>query len=79
MPFQLSRTTAFGLLALCVASHSWAAQPPKMKMTTPIPEGIETPTRLDTDQRFPGLDNLGKGDKAKQGWFVRYLLRAEGA
>ncbi|WP_455379355.1 DUF1254 domain-containing protein, partial [Petrachloros mirabilis] len=36
-----------GILSLCLTGIA-AAEPPKMKMSTPIPEGIETPTTLET-------------------------------
>ena len=35
-------------LVVLAASGVARAEPPKMKMTTPIPPGIETPTRLET-------------------------------
>lgn len=34
--------------ALAIAGTLSAAEPPKMKMTTPIPEGIETPNTMET-------------------------------
>lgn len=34
-------------LALSLVTQAWA-QTPKMKMTTEIPEGIETPDKLET-------------------------------
>lgn len=34
-------------VAASLASHAWA-EAPKMKMTTEIPEGIETPDKLET-------------------------------
>ena len=36
------------LALLTAAGMTWAAEAPKMKMTTPIPEGIETPDKLET-------------------------------
>lgn len=43
----MKNTTLAALTVLVLASSAWA-QPPKMKMTTPIPEGIATPDKLDT-------------------------------
>ncbi len=38
-----------GCLAfLMAAGMSWAAEAPKMRMTTKVPEGIATPDRLET-------------------------------
>jgi hypothetical protein len=36
------------LAATCLAAPAWADQPPKMKMTTDIPESITTPDRVET-------------------------------
>ncbi|MBI1178166.1 DUF1254 domain-containing protein [bacterium] len=46
----MKNTTQLTALSLVLAAtlSTEAAQPPKMKMTTPIPEGIETPNRLET-------------------------------
>lgn len=43
----MKNTTLAALTVLVLASSAWA-QPPKMKMTTPIPEGIATPDKLET-------------------------------
>ncbi|WP_455207980.1 hypothetical protein, partial [Kaarinaea lacus] len=42
------KATLLGVLIISAVSQTWAKEPPKMKMTTPIPEGIETPTKLET-------------------------------
>lgn len=42
------KTTTLAVLAVLVFASSAWAQPPKMKMTTPIPEGIATPDKLET-------------------------------
>lgn len=41
------KTTCLTTLSLLMAVSA-SAEPPKMKMTTPIPEGIETPNKLET-------------------------------
>jgi len=44
-----SRLTAVAVAAtLLTCLAAWADAPPKMKMTTPIPEGITTPDRMET-------------------------------
>ncbi|MCP5055853.1 MAG: hypothetical protein GY937_03910 [bacterium] len=42
-----SRHILFGALVSTLTMGAWA-EPPKMKMTTEIPEGIETPNKLET-------------------------------
>ena len=53
---QLTRLTSLLLAAFAAAA---SAEPPKMKMTTPVPEGIATPdkleTHLDTLTSFDGV------------------------
>ena len=43
---SITHSTTAALVGLLAASAF--AEPPKMKMTTPIPEGIETPNKLET-------------------------------
>ena len=48
---RTSRLFKAALLATIVAltaTHAWAEKPPKMKMTTKVPEGIATPDELET-------------------------------
>ncbi len=45
---QIVKATLLGVLIISAVSQTWAIEPPKMKMTTPIPEGIETPNTLET-------------------------------
>jgi hypothetical protein len=40
--------TAVMVTLLMTASVAWAAEPPKMKMTTEIPEGITTSDKIET-------------------------------
>jgi len=40
--------TAVIVAVLMTVNVAWAKEPPKMKMTTPIPPGVGTPDRLDT-------------------------------
>jgi len=42
------KTIATILLSVCTGIVVLAAEPPKMKMTTPIPKGIATPDKLET-------------------------------
>ncbi len=44
----LFKMVLFGLIATLFMSHAWAEEPPRMKMTTDIPEGISTPDKLET-------------------------------
>ena len=44
---QLFKLIPALLLATSLAASAWA-KPPKMKMTTPIPESITTPDRVET-------------------------------
>ncbi|MGB3097526.1 MAG: hypothetical protein WBB46_12435, partial [Candidatus Deferrimicrobiaceae bacterium] len=46
--------TAVMVTVLVAAGVVWAAEPPEMKMTTEIPEGIATPDKLET--RFGTLN-----------------------
>jgi len=42
------KTVLMAAALLAAAGASWAAEPPKMKMTTEIPEGITTPDEIIT-------------------------------
>ena len=42
------------MVVLMVAGLGWAEEPPTMKMTTEVPEGIATPDKIET--RFGTLD-----------------------
>ena len=47
--FAMARSLRFtAMLLAMLAAGATQAEPPKMKMTTPIPEGIETPNTLET-------------------------------
>ncbi len=48
MDKMMKTTLQCALLTLALAGAMAATEPPKMKMTTDIPEGIETPDKLDT-------------------------------
>ena len=48
MKHQPITTIRIALMVTMVAAGVWAAGPPTMKMTTEIPEGIETPNTLET-------------------------------
>ncbi len=45
---KLKRHLISGFVLLLTVSLAAAQEPPKMKMTTPIPEGITTPSKLET-------------------------------
>jgi hypothetical protein len=45
---SLPSTAIFVAVATLVWSQAWAEGPPKMKMTTDVPEGIGTPDRVNT-------------------------------
>lgn len=36
------------IMITSMVSQAWAQEPPKVKMTTEIPEGIETPDKIQT-------------------------------
>ena len=42
------KAVLLGFVAILVSVPVWAQEPPKMKMTTEIPEGIATPDKLET-------------------------------
>ena len=60
---QLFTLALVGIMSTCLATVSWAAssqvkmitQKPEMKMTTPIPENITTPAKVETADRHPGV------------------------
>lgn len=64
---NLLKIFLLGLMANHFVSQAWAQQPPKMKMTTDIPPGIETPdtleTRLGTLNLFDGVPDKQTAQK----------------
>lgn len=63
---SLPCTAIFVTVATLVWSQAWAEGPPKMKMTTDVPEGIATPDRLDTRIGTLTLDNGVPDEKTAQ-------------
>ncbi len=62
----LIKTSLATLLAITLATRTWG-EPPKMKMTEPIPPGIATPdkveTRLGTLTSFDGVPDAATAQK----------------
>jgi len=77
---HLTLITTLAFLATVLPADAWAGESTKMKMTTPVPEGIATPdtleTRLGTLRFFDGVPNAETSEKVYEFLDFQHAVQA---